>query len=53
MRIFYCFLIMMGLFVGLVGGDVSLASTKVLEAGYASTSGMGSGEVRDLPDGNR
>lgn len=53
MKIISCFLIMMGLVVGLIGADVSLASAKTLEAGYASTSWMGSGEVRDLPDGGQ
>lgn len=53
MKIIYCFLIMMGLVVGLIGANVSPASAKTLEAGYASTSWMGSGEVRDLPDGRQ
>ncbi|MGE0643626.1 MAG: hypothetical protein AB7P24_08150 [Nitrospira sp.] len=53
MKIIYRFPIWIALVVGLVGGDVSLASAKTLEAGYASTSWMSSGEVRDLLDGGR
>jgi hypothetical protein len=53
MKITYCYLIVMGWVFGLIGADVSPASAKTLEAGYASTSWMGSGEVRDLPDGGQ
>lgn len=53
MRIIYYFIVVVGLVVSLVGSDGSFASAKTLEAGYASTSWMGSGEVHDLPDGGR
>jgi len=53
MKITYCYLIVMGWVFGLIGADVSPASAKTLEAEYASTSWMGSGEVRDLPDGGQ
>lgn len=53
MRIINHFIVTMGMVVGLVGNNDSLVSAKSLEAGYASTSWMGNGEVHDLPDGDR
>jgi hypothetical protein len=53
MRIIHYFIVVMGLVVGLVGSNNSLVSAKTLEAGYASTSWMGIGEVHDLPDGGQ
>jgi hypothetical protein len=50
---YFYFIVVMGLVVGLIGNDGSLASAKTLEAGYASTSWMGSGEVHDLPGGGQ
>lgn len=51
MSIIHYFIVMMSLVVGLVGHNSSLASANTLEAGYASTSWMGNGEVHNLPDG--
>ncbi|MGH7184188.1 MAG: hypothetical protein ACREJN_19745 [Nitrospiraceae bacterium] len=34
-------------------GDGSLVSATTFEAGHASTSGIGSGEIHDLPDGGQ
>ncbi len=53
MRIIHYFIVVMGLVVGLAGSNNSLVSAKTLEAGYASTSWMGIGEVHDLPDGGQ
>ncbi|HSA86219.1 MAG TPA: hypothetical protein VLE46_08550 [Nitrospira sp.] len=53
MSIIYYFIAVMGLVVGLAGTHDSLVSAKSLEAGYVSTSWMGSGEVHDLPDGEQ
>jgi hypothetical protein len=53
MRIIHYFIVVMGLVAGLVGNNDSLVSATTLEAGYASTSWMGSGEVHDLPDGGQ
>lgn len=53
MRIICNFIVLIGLVGGLVGSNDALASAKNLEAGYASTSWMGSGEVHDLPDGGQ
>ena len=50
---YFYFMVVMGLVVGLVGNNAAWASTKALEAGYASTSWIGSGEVHDLPDGGQ
>ena len=53
MRSIQYFMVVMGVVAGLVGNNDSLASANTLEAGYASTSWMGSGEVRNLPDGGQ
>jgi hypothetical protein len=53
MRMVYSMIVVMGLMGGLAGNHDALVSAKSLEAGYASTSWMGSGEVHDLPNGEQ
>jgi hypothetical protein len=53
MRIIYYFIFVMGVVVLLGEGHNSLAAATTLEAGYASTSWIGSGEVHDFGDGEQ
>jgi hypothetical protein len=53
MRIIHYFVVVMGVVVGLGGSNSSLVEAKTLEAGYASTSWIGSGEVHALPEGGQ
>jgi hypothetical protein len=53
MRIIYYVMLLFGIGVSLGEGEGSLASAKSLEAGYASTSWIGSGEVREFGDGEQ
>lgn len=53
MRIIHYVVVVMGVVVGFDGNSSSLVAAKTLEAGYASTSWIGSGEVHDLPGGGQ
>ena len=53
MRIISYVIVVMGLVTYLLGSDGSLAAAKTLEGGYASTSWIGSGEVREFGGGEQ
>jgi len=53
MRIVYYFIFVIGIVIGEGAGDSSLASAKTVEAGDASTSWIGTGEIHDLADGEQ
>ena len=53
MRIVYYIMSVMMIVVAIGAGDGSLVSAKTFEAGHASTSWIGSGEIHDLPDGGQ